>query len=160
MSVLLDHVLRRHLEHYKWAAKIVTEARELPITEADSKAAWELYVELVTRVATQSLEDEEGVEATALQSIADLFGFARELMRRSGPGAAAFSAFALALLNHRLRPFTAPWHKRASEGRLGDPAMSGRFRDELRTLQEDLRIAADALTEIAKVPRLSDYSAP
>lgn len=160
MSVLLDHVVRQHLEHCKWAARIPAEARELPVTEADSKAAWELYVELVTRVATQPLEDEEGVEATALQSIADLFGCARELMRRSGPGAAAFSAFALALLNYRLRPFTAPWHKRAFEGRLGDPAISGRFRDELRSLQKDLRVAADALAEIAQAPRLSDYSAP
>lgn len=159
MPVSLDHVIKP-LERHRWAARIPAEARELPLTEADTKAAWELYVELVTRVSTQPLEDEDGVEVTALESIAKLFGIAREIMRKSGPGAAAFSAFALTLLNYRLRPFTAPWHKRSAEGRLSDPAIAGRFRDELRSLQEDLRAAADVLAEMAQVPRLSDYSAP
>jgi hypothetical protein len=159
MPVSLDHVIQP-LGRHPWAARIPAQARGLPITDADTKAAWELYIELVTRISTQPLEDEEGVEVTALDSIAKLFGIARDLMRKSGPGAAAFSAFALTLLNYRLRPFTAPWHKRSAEGRLSDPAMAGRFRDELRSLQKDLRAAADVLAAMAQVPRLSDYTAP
>ena len=161
MPLSLNRLLElQGLADRPWTATVPVEARDLPITEADRKAAWEFYVELATRVATQPLGDEEGVELTALESIASLFDTARDLMRRSGPGAAAFSTLVLALLNYRLRPFTAAWHKRAAEGRLGDPAISGRFRDELRDLQADLRATADALAEMAQVPRLSDHSAP
>lgn len=159
MDLLLGNLVETGLTGYQWAERIPEDARELSITDADVEAAWELYVELVTRIATQPLDDEDGVEVTALESIASLFGFTRELMRRSGPDSAAFSALALALLNYRVRPFTAAWHK-AEMDRLSDPAVSGRFRDELRYLQEDLRVAADVLADLAQVPRLSDYSAP
>ena len=36
--------------------------------DADMTAAWELYVELITRVATQHLDPDEGDEAAALES--------------------------------------------------------------------------------------------
>ena len=156
----LGNLIDQELASCAWAERVPPEARELPIGDADSKAAWELYIELVTRIATQPLEDEEGVEITALESVQKLFPIARDLIRRSGREAAAFSAFALALLNYRVRPFTAAWHKRSKEGRLRDPAVCGRFRDELRELQQDLRTAADVLADLARVPRLSDYSAP
>jgi hypothetical protein len=41
--------------------------------DEDTDAAWDLYVELITRVATQRLEPDEGDEAAALKSIHDLF---------------------------------------------------------------------------------------
>ena len=102
MSLSLENVIEQGLQRHPWAARIPAEARALAITEADVKAAWELYVELITRVATQPLDDQEGVEATALASIFGLFAFVRELMRRSGPDAAALSALALALFNYRV----------------------------------------------------------
>lgn len=40
--------------------------------DPDRDAAWDLYVELVTRTATQRLPLESGDEATALRSIYDL----------------------------------------------------------------------------------------
>ncbi|MGA7979322.1 MAG: hypothetical protein WCA32_03745 [Chromatiaceae bacterium] len=159
MSLSVEDV-QKGLAPFPWAARVPAGARELTITDADKKAAWELYVELVTRVATQPLGDEDGVEATALESIASLFPLVRKLMRQSGPGAAAFSALTITLLNYRVRPFTAAWHKRSADGRLSDPAISGRFRDELRALQQDLRAVADVLADLIQVPRLSDYSAP
>jgi hypothetical protein len=160
MSLTLEDVVQQGLASFPWAARIPAEARELPITDADTQAAWERYVELVTRVTTQPLEDEDGVEVTALESVVSLFRCVRTLMRRSGPSAAALSALAIALLNYRVRPFTAGWHRPSAEGRLSDPAIAGRFRDELRVLQQDLRAVADALADMVQIPRLSDYSAP
>jgi len=156
----LGNLIDQELASCAWAERFPPEVRDLPIGDADAKAAWELYIEFVTRITTQPLEDEEGAEIAALESVQKLFPIARDLMRRSGREAPAFSALALALLNYRVRPFTAAWHTRAKEGRLRDPAVCGRFRDELRDLQLDLRIAADVLANLARVPRLSDYSAP
>jgi hypothetical protein len=158
-SLSLDQVIEACLRGREWPTKVPSDARGLLITDEDRKAAWEFYVELVTRIATQ-LDDEEGVEATALESIFGLFATARQVMRTSGRDAAAFAALILALLNHRVRPFTAPWHKHSVEGRLADPAIAGRFREELRALQGELRAAADALALMAQVPGLTDYPRP
>ena len=38
---------------------------ELEFNDDDKSAAWELYVELVTRITTQPLPDEDGDEETA-----------------------------------------------------------------------------------------------
>ncbi|MGB3615480.1 MAG: hypothetical protein WBA10_16930, partial [Elainellaceae cyanobacterium] len=49
--------------------------------EADSTerdAAWELYIELVTRVAVQVLNPEEGSVREAMNSLYSLFGSTRE----------------------------------------------------------------------------------
>ena len=53
-------------------------------TERD--AAWELYVELVTRVAVQSLHPQEGLVREAMNSLYSLFGSTREILRKAGPG--------------------------------------------------------------------------
>jgi hypothetical protein len=153
----LGQLVDEHLQGREWATHIPPPARNLSITLADRKAAWELYVELLTRIATQALDDEEGVEVTALESIAGLFPTARQLMRSHGREAAAFAALVLALFNHRVRTFTAPWHKRSAEGRLADPAMAGRFREELRALQGDFRATVEVLARMAQVPPLGDH---
>ena len=41
---------------------------------ADKDAAWQLYIEMLTRIATQRLLPEHGDERTALESIHRLFG--------------------------------------------------------------------------------------
>lgn len=160
MSQSLGKLIEQELASCPWAGRVPPDARDLPVGDADAEAAWGLYVELVTRIATQPLADEVGVEIAALESIQELFPITRDLMRVSGRDAAAFSAFAVTLLNYRVRPFTAAWHMGAKEGRFSDPSLSRRFRDELRDLQQDLRLAADVLVDLAQVPRLSDYSAP
>ena len=42
---------------------------ELSFSNTDKKAAWELYIELLTRITTQNLEPDFGDEKTALSSI-------------------------------------------------------------------------------------------
>ena len=50
--------------------------------EADKDAAWELYIELLTRITTQPLLMEHGDEKTSLESIYSLFGLTRHIIKR------------------------------------------------------------------------------
>ena len=52
--------------------------------EDERKAAWELYVELITRVATVPLE--HGLLREALTSLYTVFASSREILRRIRPG--------------------------------------------------------------------------
>ena len=57
---------------------------EVSFEESDKDAAWELYVEMLTRIVTQPLPTEAGDEKTALDSIYSLFPVTREVLRRRG----------------------------------------------------------------------------
>ena len=52
--------------------------------DEDKSAAWELYVEMLTRVATQRLAPDAGHEPAALNSIYQLFPLTREIIKRHG----------------------------------------------------------------------------
>jgi len=80
----------------------------------ERNAAWELYVELVTRVAVQSLDPKEGLVREAMNSLYSLFGSTREILRKAGPKVGAshdsVGGIAIAVLNNGLRPFLSKWH--------------------------------------------------
>ena len=57
--------------------------------EEERKAAWEMYVELVTRVGIQELRPEEGLLREALSSLYTLFQTTRRILYRYGPRVAA-----------------------------------------------------------------------
>ena len=59
---------------------------EVSFQEADKDAAWELYVEMLTRIVAQPLPSEAGDEKTALDSVYSLFSSTREILRRRGRG--------------------------------------------------------------------------
>jgi len=90
--------------------------------EAESKAAWELYVELITRVAVVGLSDDQGSLREAMTSIYSLFAITRDILRRYGPqvapsakeGQISFGSLAVTVLNGSLRPFLTTWHPRLS----------------------------------------------
>jgi hypothetical protein len=94
--------------------------RAAPVTgDTDQQAAaWEIYVELVTRVAVVELGAEQGVLREALGSLHSLFGTIRAVLRRHGPSVARaggleasdVSVLAIAILNDVLRPLLADWH--------------------------------------------------
>lgn len=123
--------------------------------EGDRKAAWELYVELVTRVATQHLAPEDGDEATALKSIYELFGLTRATAKSNGRDCINFARIAVVMLNQKVRPFTAKWHRIMLAGDL-DSSTRKRFRSELESLQVDLRNYTHLLAELAGVEDLTD----
>ena len=129
---------------------------EIAIDASDSDAAWELYVEILTRVVTQPLPVETGDEETALDSVYSLFPITREVLRRRGRRAINFTKIAVPILNQIIRPFTAKWHGKRLAGDLADEDIRNEFRDELATLQEDLRNYNRMLAGIAGVEDLTD----
>ena len=129
---------------------------EIAIDASDSDAAWELYIEMLTRVVTQPLPVETGDEETALDSVYSLFPITREVLRRRGRRAINFTKIAVPILNQIVRPFTAKWHGKRLAGELADGDTRNEFRDDLATLQEDLRNYNRMLAGIAGVEDLTD----
>ncbi len=108
-------------------------------SEADRKAAWELYTEMRTRISTQPLHYRAGIEKTALESIVQLFRLTRELLRSHGPECRHFATVCVEVLNVQIRPFTAKWHKQLESGKLESDDGRHQFRSDLLVLQKLLR---------------------
>ena len=106
--------------------------------DKDKEAAWDLYTELRTRISTQPLHYRSGDEETALNSLYQLFGFTREILKKHGPECRHFATFAVFLLNRHIRPFTAKWHKKQIDGRFSHDDDRRQFREELQRLQAKL----------------------
>lgn len=123
--------------------------------DPDRAAAWELYVELLTRVTTQHLEPEDGDEQTALDSLYTVFPQTREILRRHGSGCGEFAKLAIPVLNQIVRPFTAKWHRLSLTGALRNAEQCGEFRGELAVLQPLLRNYTRALAAMAQVEDLT-----
>jgi hypothetical protein len=123
--------------------------------DPDRAAAWELYVELLTRIATQYLAPEDGDEQAALESVYVIFPLTREILRRHGSGSGEFAKLAIPVLNQIIRPFTAKWHRRSLASAFKDPERCREFRAELAVLQPRLRDYTRALADMAQVEDLT-----
>ena len=123
--------------------------------DADRNAAWELYIELLTRIATQPLPREQGDEQAALDSVHKLFELTREILHRHGPGCGEFAKLAIPVLNQIIRPFTARWHGLSLAGAFQNAARRQEFRRELEALQMKLLCYTRALAKMADVEDLT-----
>ena len=149
---------RKWLEDWEMTSlKINLEFLEMDFAPntSDQDAAWEMYIELLTRVTTQHLEPAHGDENTALESVYSLFDLTRSIIRTHSRDCMEFTKIAVVVLNQRARPFTAKWHPRLIAGDLGESDRS-LFRTELRELQTDLRNYTRLLAELAGVEDLTD----
>jgi hypothetical protein len=132
--------------------------------EDEGNAAWELYVELVTRIAVVPLGEQEGLLREALSSLYSLFATTRDILRRYGPAVAepkpdgqySFGVLAVAMLNYGLRPVLARWHPGLQDWEASRP--DGRSRGQHEKAWEhadDLRAgldgARDVLTQYARL---------
>ncbi|WP_234390433.1 hypothetical protein [Streptomyces sp. MMG1533] len=148
--------------------------------DAERSAAWELYLELVTRVSVEELAPEEGFLREALSSLYTFFTTTREILRRYGPevapplapGHVSFGVLAVTVLNRVLRPLLASWHPRLTAyesqrppGR--DPVAHERqwehaeaLRTEIAAVRQTLVSLARTLQEVAGVSDLIDLPAP
>lgn len=133
----------------------------------ERRAAWSLYVELVTRIAVQSLEVDQGLLREALNSLYSLFGTTREILKEAGPDVGAsresVGGIAIAVLNKGLRPFLSKWHPLLQAWEAKSPAdlspkeheqnwsEEPKLQDELAKLRKDLEQYANALAKIARV---------
>jgi hypothetical protein len=145
----------------------------------ERRAAWELYVELATRIATVPRQPGTGLAREAMNSLYTLFGATREILRRYGPGvaqpkgdgSASFGTLAVTVLNNALRPLLATWHpllqdheeQRPPEVTRVDWEQSWDRIDELRDALAEVRQTvsqyAKLLAEVAEVPALSGWDA-
>lgn len=133
----------------------------------ERRAAWSLYVELVTRIAVQSLKVDQGLLREALTSLHSLLGTTREILKAAGPDVGAsrelVGGIAIAVLNNGLRPFLAKWHpllqaweaQRSAQISLKEHeqkwAEKHNFRREPALLKKDLEQYANALARICGV---------
>jgi len=136
--------------------------------EAEKKAAWEMYVELVTRVPVVQIGTDEGILREALSSVYSLFDTTRKILREYGPdiarskgeGTMSFGYLAVVILNTVLRPILAKWHPllqdyestRPQHVSIVEHERQWERYAELRQEIEQVRIAlADYATLLAKV---------
>lgn len=158
-KVKLRTLLRKHgLEKVRIGPSYLQA--EISLTDVNRRAAWELYVEMLTRIVTQPLPTQHGDDKTALDSIYSLFPTTRGILRRCGPETADFTKIAVPVLNQVVRPFTAKWHKLYLEGGFDDDSTRSEFRNELANLQISLRNYNRVLAEMAGVEDLTDLEEP
>lgn len=124
--------------------------------DKDKDAAWDLYIELLTRITTQPLPDDVGVEETALESVHKIFGITREVIRHHGRDCIEFTKIAIVVLNQIIRPFTSKWHKELIGGEFENEAKRSVFRKELKELQSKISTYAGMLAQMAGVEDLSN----
>ncbi len=133
----------------------------------ERRAAWSLYVELVTRIAVEPLKADEGLVREALNSLYSLFGTTREILKEAGPDVGAshdsVGGIAITVLNKGLRPFLAKWHPLLQAWEAKRPSnlspkeheqqwsKEEKLRDELEEIRRDLKQYAHALAQIAGV---------
>lgn len=125
------------------------DQRQWKPTSSDRDAAWELFTELRLQISTQPLPFRAGDEGAALESIYQLFTLARGMIR-SRRDATHFATLVVTLLNRRVRPFTAMWHRRKLDGQLDNTDVRFRFRRELSALQLYLRRFTELLGWLAE----------
>ena len=142
---------------------------------AERLAAWELYVELITRVAVVPLPGEQGLLTEALTSHYTLFATTRDILRRHGPSIAEpkpegqynFGYLSVIMLNTVIRPLLAHWHPLLEDWeRTRPPERSqveherqwpeaGELRAELDRTQATLASYASLLATACGIPDLS-----
>ena len=130
-----------------------------PTIDPDKAAAHAFLAELTTRIATQPLPYQYGVEARALESLWELFGHAREAIKKY-PDCKVFAETVGRMLNEDLRPVTAKWHRAYQEGILNSRDGADEFRGALAKVQNRLREFAGELQILAYGSKFPDIVAP
>ena len=123
--------------------------------DEDKTAAWELYIELLTRITTQSLDLKHGDEKTALDSIFSLFAITRQVLKNNTRNCTEFTKIAIVVLNQVIRPFTAKWHRLSLQKAFDDLDKCKEFRSELEELQATLKKYTKMLSDMAGVEDLT-----
>lgn len=155
------------LDPAKWHGELTKKNRKEMLTLED--IAWSLYVELVTRIATQPLASEQGLLREALNSLYALFIETRMTLHNAGAqlataGEQPVGLIGINILNEGLRPFMTKWHpllqeyeKERQENKSAYEhekawERAEEMRQELVGLQERLNEYAEALARIIGIP--------
>ncbi len=123
-------------------------------SDEERTAAWEMYVELVTRSSVVELKPDEGLLREVLTSLYSLFDTTRVILRSHGPavataqdgGVVSFGHLAVSILNQVIRPLLATWHPELEDYESQRPSDTSRLEWERQWEKNaDLR---DALEEV------------
>lgn len=125
----------------------------------DQNAAHHFLAELRTRISVQPLPYQAGIEASALESLWQLFGHARSAIQKY-PGCSVFAHDVADMLNVHVRPVTAKWHRAHAEGRLNSRDGADEFREDLAELRKALRKFAEDLHYLAYSSAFADQPTP
>lgn len=119
-------------------------------SDAERLAAWRIFIELVSRIATQPLAEGTGLLSEALTSLNQLFDFVRAELKQfplsSARGLCAASsqdsvtAISLRILNDSLRPFLAKWHARLINWQNQNPSKSDEQWEENAACRAELEL--------------------
>ena len=139
--------------------------------KSEIRAAWELYVEMVSRTPLGGFSPQEGSVREALTSIYSLFDSTRGILRNYGPSVAqpkrgrkmSFGYLTISMLNLVLRPLLTEWHPRLQAWERANPSLREDEwpdrRDFLKALSETkdlLSQYASIFAKVAKVPELTE----
>jgi hypothetical protein len=144
--------------------------------EVEQNAAWELYIELVTRISVAGLQPDEGLLRKSLTSLYSIFTISRDILRKYGPAIArpkpgsdlSLGYLAIHLLNFALRPVLAVWHPLLLDYEHTRDASISVFEHErrwerageLRRVLNDTRLIlldyTNILAQVADVPQLGN----
>jgi hypothetical protein len=142
--------------------------------EKEQRAAWELYIELITRISVSELKSDEGLLREALSSLHAIFAISRDILKKYGASIArpkgdnyiSFGYLSVAILNTVLRPILSQWHpllldyeqKKPPEVSTIEHEKNWERNQELRQVLNKNRFIliqyADLLAQVAQVPLL------
>lgn len=144
--------------------------------DIERAAAWEVYVELITRISTVPLASGEGLLREALTSLYSVFDTTRMVLRKYGPDIAEpkpsgqynFAFLAVTILNSGIRPLLARWHPALTDWEAHRPEgisfaahenawpQGDALRADIETARQTLTDYAAALATACGVPNLLD----
>ena len=150
-----------------------TEDRAFALAESQRAAGWAIYVELVTRIAIQSVPEGAAPFRSALTSLHTLMQNIREHLAKFPPGEppadpkdATIETLTVWILN-AVRSFLTRWHPRlAAHEASGLPeaafpdAEAAKCHEDLEKLRATLRQYAEAMSQLLRVQPPDAFLAP
>jgi len=114
-------------------------------TQEDRNAAWSMYIELDTRIATKTFD--LGDIESALTSLAKIFSEHRVISKNFGHRCRRYYEITNKCLDAHLRPFTSMYHEKIKQGEQIEPDS---FKVALANIQLELIDLKEKLYEIAE----------
>jgi len=133
------------------------------VTKDNKAVAWRLFVDTVTRVSLQPLDEGTGIVREAMNSLYAIFGSTRQTLAEARPSRRTGNVptvehLAIAMLNKELRPFLSAWHPKLQAWEKEHPGESeaewpdnDRCRQELASVQSRLVRYAAGFGELSGV---------
>lgn len=146
---------------FKLKAPFAQVGGEWQVEQPEQVAAWEMYVELATRIAVVPLGPDEGLLREALASFHSLFESTRAILRQHGPtvakvprsasetGDISFGYLTTWVLNGAVRPLLARWHPLLEDWESQRQGTTSRLEHERAWEHHDeLRLDIEATREV------------